>query len=89
MDYREFLTLMTSGLAGEDIANYLYKLVTETLPCSLNPYNLIKNINGSIMGKIATIQKERPDIITMMQTVATIPVEKQMKPFAINGFPNY
>jgi hypothetical protein len=41
------------------------------------------------MGKIATIQKERPDIITMMQTVATIPVEKQMKPFAINGFPNY
>jgi digeranylgeranylglycerophospholipid reductase len=89
MDYREFLTLMTSGLAGEDIANYLYKLVTETLPCSLNPYNLIKNINGSIMGKIATIQKERPDIIAMMQTVATIPVEKQMKPFTLTGFPNY
>jgi P2-related tail formation protein len=89
MDYREFLTLMTSGLAGEDIANYLYKLVTETLPCSLNPYNLIKNINGSIMGKIGTIQQERPDIIAMMQTVATIPVEKQMKVFAVTGFPNY
>ena len=89
MDYREFLSLMSSGLAGEDIANYLYKLVTETLPCSLNPYNLLKNINGSIMGKIATIQQERPDIIAMMQTVATIPVEKQMKPFTLTGFPNY
>jgi flavin-dependent dehydrogenase len=89
MDYREFLTLMSSGLAGEDAANYLYKLVTEILPCSLNPYNLVNNINRSIMRKIDTIQKERPDIIAMMQKMAAVPVEVQMKPFIRTGFPNF
>jgi hypothetical protein len=89
MDYREFLTLLSAGLVGEDVANYLYKLVTEILPCSLNPYNLVNNINGSIMRKMDVIQKERPDIIAMMQKMATVPVEAQMKPFIRTGFPNY
>ena len=88
MDYTEFLKLLSSGLVGEDIANYLYKLVTETLPCSLNPYNLLNNINGSIMGKVDRIQKERPDILATLQKLSGVPVEEQMKVFAATGFPN-
>ena len=88
MDYTEFLKLLSSGLVGEDIANYLYKLVTETLPCSLNPYNLLNNINASIMGKVDRIQKERPDILATLQKLSGIPVEEQMKIFAATGFPN-
>ncbi len=88
MDYREFLTLLSGGLVGEDVANYLYKLVTDILPCSLNPYNLVNNINGAIMRKMDVIQKERPDIIAMMQKMAMVPVEAQMKPFIRTGFAN-
>ena len=88
MDYRDFLTLMSTGLVGEDVSNYLYKLVNETLPCSLNPYKLINNINGAIMGQMGKIQQERPDIIAMLQKAASIPVEDQMKPFIQTGFPN-
>ena len=88
MDYTEFLQLLSSSLVGEDIANYLYKLVTETLPCSLNPYNLLNNINASIMGKMSKIQEERPEILQKLQQMAAIPVEKQMRQFAATGFPN-
>ncbi len=88
MDYTEFLQLLSSSLVGEDIANYLYKLVTETLPCSLNPYNLLNNINASIMSKMNKIQEERPEILQKLQQMAAIPVEKQMRQFAATGFPN-
>ncbi|MCP4714099.1 MAG: NAD(P)/FAD-dependent oxidoreductase [Deltaproteobacteria bacterium] len=88
MDYTEFLTLLSSGLIGEDATNYLYKLVNETLPCSLNPYNLLNNINSSIMGKFDRIQQERPDIVARLQQLAAVPVTDQMRPFVQTGFPN-
>jgi flavin-dependent dehydrogenase len=88
MDYTEFLTVMSGGLIGRDAANYLYKLVTDVLPCSLNPYNLFKNVNASIMSNLDKIQKERPDIIIKMQHMASLPPEVLMKDFIQHGFPN-
>ena len=88
MDYTEFIQLLSSALLGEDRANYLYKLVTEILPCSLNPYNLIKAINAAIMARIGQIQQERPDIIDVLQKAGTMPLKEQMKQFVITGFPN-
>jgi len=88
MDYTEFLQLLSSTLVGEDRANYLYKLVTDVLPCSLNPYNLFKGVNASIMSKIGQIQQERPEIITMMQKASTLPIRHQMRGFISTGFPN-
>ena len=88
MDHTEFLKLLTSALSGEDATTYLNKLITETLPCSLNPYMLLKSVNASIMGKIDRIQKERPDIIETMQKLSRKPVKEQMKPFIGTGFPN-
>ncbi|MBN2108691.1 MAG: NAD(P)/FAD-dependent oxidoreductase [Deltaproteobacteria bacterium] len=87
-DHTEFLQILTSALVGEDVSTYLNKLVTETLPCSLNPYNLLKSVNASIMGKIGQIQQERPDIIRMMQQISTLPIKEQMKQFIVTGFPN-
>jgi len=89
MDYREFLTILSGGLVGEDAASYLYKLVTDILPCSLNPYNLFNNVNAAIMQKIEKVQKERPDILAKMQATATQPVEVQLRDFMMHGFPNY
>ncbi len=63
MDYKEFLTVLSGGLVGEDATTYLHKLVDEILPCSLNPYNLFNNVNAAIMKKMPQIQEERPDII--------------------------
>jgi hypothetical protein len=88
MDHTEFLQLLTSALAGEDASNYLNKLVTEALPCSLNPYNLLKSVQTSIMGKIGRIQKERPDIIEILQQLERQPLKEKMKRFTLTGFPN-
>ena len=88
MDYREFLTILSGGLVGEDAATYLYKLVTEVLPCSLNPYNLFNNVNASIMKQMGKIQKERPEIIAKMQALGALPVEVQMREIISTGFPN-
>jgi len=88
MDYTEFLTIMSGGLIGEDAATYLYKMVTDVLPCSLNPYNLFNNVNASIMKNIPKIQQERPDILARMQQMATLPPEVIMKDFIRYGFPN-
>ncbi|MEI6125278.1 MAG: NAD(P)/FAD-dependent oxidoreductase [Pseudomonadota bacterium] len=87
-DHTEFLQLLSSALVGEDRANYLYKLVTEILPCSLNPYNLLKSVNAAIMGKAGQIQQERPDIIQKMQSMGMLPIKEQMKGFITTGFPN-
>jgi len=88
MDYTEFLTIMSGGLIGKDAAMYLYKLVDDVLPCSLNPYNLFNNVNASIMRNMEKIQKERPDIIAKMQHMASLPPEVLMKDFIRYGFPN-
>jgi digeranylgeranylglycerophospholipid reductase len=82
MDHSEFLQLLSSA------ATYLNKLVTETLPCSLNPYNLLKSLNAAIMSKIGRIQHERPDIFKMLQHTANLSLKEQMKRFTITGFPN-
>jgi flavin-dependent dehydrogenase len=89
MDYKEFLALLSGGLLGEDAVNYLYKLVTGILPCSLNPYNLLNSVNASIMKNMDKIQKERPDILGKLQSMAATPVEVLLKDFQIHGFPNY
>ncbi len=88
MDYREFLTIMSGGLLGEDATNYLRSLVTETLPCTLNPYNLIKHMNDALMKRMDRIQAERPDVLKALQHIAALPLEEQMKDISSHGFPN-
>jgi digeranylgeranylglycerophospholipid reductase len=88
MDYKEFLTVLSGGLVGEDVTTYLHKLVDEILPCSLNPYNLFNNVNAAIMKKMPQIQKERPDIIAKMQALGGMSVEEQMKDLIRSGYSN-
>ena len=88
MDYKEFLTVLSGGLVGEDATTYLHKLVDEILPCSLNPYNLFNNVNAAIMKKMPQIQKERPDIIAKMQALGGMSVEEQMKDLIRSGYSN-
>ncbi len=87
-DYKDFLLLLSSTIVGPEKSLYLNKLVTETLPGSLNPYNLLKGINAAIMGKMGRIQQERPDIIQTLQAVSTLPLQEQMRGFSETGFPN-
>ena len=87
-DYVEFLQILSSTLVGQDKAEYLYRLITETLPCSLNPYKLHRSINAAIMQQMAKIQKERPDILATLQSFGSLPVAEQLKPFIMTGFPN-
>ncbi len=87
-NYLEFLQIMVSPLIGEEESNYLFRLVTETLPCTLNPFNLYKYINGAIARKVDRIQKERPEVLAKMMQMSTLPLEVIMNPFRRTGFPN-
>lgn len=88
-NYREFLEIISSAMIGGESLNYLYSLVTETLPCTLNPFNLIQYINTAIAKQIDKIQFERPDILAKMQQLSTLSLEAQMEGFIKSGFPNY
>jgi hypothetical protein len=88
-NYVEFLQIMASPLLGEEESNYLFGLVTETLPCTLNPFNLYKYINGAIVQKVDRIQKERPDVLAKMMQMSAIPLDTLMDPFKRTGFPNW
>lgn len=87
-NYIEFLQIMVSPLIGEEESNYLFRLVTETLPSTLNPFNLYKYINGAIAQKVDRIQKERPDVLAKMMQMSALPLEAIMNPFKRTGFPN-
>ena len=87
-NYSEFLQIMVSPLIGEEESNYLFRLVTETLPCTLNPFNLYKYINGAIAQKVDRIQKERPDVLAKMMQMSALPIDVIMNPFKRTGFPN-
>ena len=40
------------------------------------------------MGRIGRIQKERPDIIEILQQLERQPLKGKMKRFTLKGFPN-
>ena len=87
-DYREFLEIIRSSLIGEGNLNYLYSLVTETLPYTLNPFNLIKYVNMAISKKLSYISKERPEVVQKIQQMGQISFEKAFDPMIRVGFPN-
>jgi digeranylgeranylglycerophospholipid reductase len=88
-NYREFLEILSGTFIGEDAFNYLYSLVTETLPCTLNPFNLVKYINAEIVRKMDKIQREKPIILEKMKHLSSLSLETQMEPFIKSGFPNF
>jgi hypothetical protein len=80
---------LSGTFIGEDAFNYLYSLVTETLPCTLNPFNLVKYINAEIVRKMDKIQREKPIILEKMKHLSSLSLETQMEPFIKSGFPNF
>ena len=88
MDYREFLAILSAGLLGREATGYLWRLITDVLPCSLNPYTLFQHINAAINSKMAVIARERPDVLARMQQLGAVPLEQQLRGIMRDGFPN-
>lgn len=80
-DYRGYLRslAMLYVLNAEDIA-YVYGLIEKPLACTLNPHKLQELMNAAMGERMEIIQKQRPDIITKFQRIATDPLEELLKP---------
>ncbi|MCX5884946.1 MAG: hypothetical protein NT096_03390, partial [Proteobacteria bacterium] len=62
--------------------------IKETMPASLNAYELF-NFVGAELGKaMGAIVEARPDFLPKIQTFGTAPVEELMSEAVKEGFPN-
>jgi len=43
--------------------DYLFGLITETLPASFNPYNMAKNMGKALRKVIPVAEKEKPELL--------------------------
>jgi len=78
---------MAITLTEEDI-NYLYSLITEPLPYSLDPSKLSDHMTSILTQKMPQIQRERPDTMERLQKIAFTPLEKLIAPQIERCFPN-
>lgn len=88
-DYRNYLKNYTiCNFFEDEEVNYLFSNIKETMPASLNAYELF-NLVGMELGKsMDKIAIERPELLKKIQTFGTAPVEELMKDAIREGFPN-
>jgi len=88
-DYKAFFgpVAMMDRFTQEDV-NYLFSIITDPMPYTLNPYTMPQNLGGLLLKLIPQIQKERPELIERFQKMQTAPIEELLAPLAETGFPN-
>jgi hypothetical protein len=72
----------------KDDTNYLYSIISDYLPYSMNPYKMVENLGAALPELIPQIQAERPELIDKFQKMQAIPVEELLAASAETGFPN-
>jgi hypothetical protein len=88
-DYKAFFRpfAMMDQLTKDD-TNYLYSIISDYLPYSMNPYKMVENLGAALPELIPQIQAERPELIDKFQKMQAIPVEELLAASAETGFPN-
>jgi hypothetical protein len=88
-DYKAFFgqVVMMDQFTREDV-NYLFNIIHDLLPFTLNPYKMAQRW-GEIFSKlIPKIQAERPDLANKLQKMQTMPLEEVLAKLSEAGFPN-
>jgi len=88
-DYRNYLKNYTiCNFFEDEEISYLFSHIKETMPASLNAYELF-NFVGAELGKaMSAIVEARPDFLPKIQAFGTAPVEELMSEAIKEGFPN-
>ena len=88
-DYKAFFgqVVMMDQFTKEDV-NFLFNIIQDCLPFTLNPYTVAKRW-GEIFSKlIPRIQAERPELGRKLQRMQSIPLEEVLAPLSEASFPN-
>ncbi len=88
LDHRDMIrnAVMPYCLTSDDI-DYLLSKITKTLKSILDPYETPKIVGGAMAEIIPTVQKERPDVFTKLQTMRTDPLDAIFRNCTRSGFP--
>jgi len=88
-DHRDYLKnySLCNFFQDEEI-NYLFSHIRETMPASLNAYDLFKFVGEELGKSMGEIVKERPDVVPKIQTFVSAPIEDLMIEPIKEGFPN-
>lgn len=88
-DYKAFFgqVVMMNQFTKEDV-NYLFSIIQDPLPFTLNPYEMAKRW-GEIFSKLVPkIQAERPELVSKLQKMQSIPLEELLSSLSEVSFPN-
>jgi flavin-dependent dehydrogenase len=88
-DYRAFFgqIIMMDQFTREDV-NYLFSIIKDPLPFSMNPYKMPQHMGEIVFKLIPQIQAERPELLGKLQSLQSSPLEELLKRLAEAGFPN-
>jgi len=88
-DYRGYLrSLAMLYLVDEQETEFLYSLISECLPATLNPHKAEEIINSALMEKIPQIQAKRPQLLLKFQQISGISLERILRSLIRCGFPS-
>ena len=74
---------------NESATNYIFSLIKETLPATLDAY-LIPQVVGEAIGKVMVkIVEERPEIVPKLQRFSSAPLEELMVELKEKGFSSH
>jgi digeranylgeranylglycerophospholipid reductase len=88
-DYRNYLKNYTlSNFFQDEEISYLFSHIKETMPASLNAYELFNLVGGELGKAMGKIVEERPELLPKIQTFGSAPIEELMGEAIKGGFPN-
>ena len=88
-DYKAFFgqIAMMDQFTREDV-NYLFSIIKDPLPFSMNPYKMPQHMGEILLKLIPRIQAEKPELVGKLQRMQSAPLEKLLAPLSEAGFPN-
>jgi len=88
-DYRAFFgqIIMMDQFTREDV-NYLFSIIKDPLPFSMNPYKMPQHMGEIVLKLIPQIQEEKPELLGKLQSLQSAPLEELLKRLAEAGYPN-
>ena len=88
-DYKAFFgqIAMMDQFTREDV-NYLFSIIQDPLPYTLNPYKLPQYVGEIVFKLMPRIQAERPELLDKLQRMQSTPLEELLAPLSKAGFPN-
>jgi digeranylgeranylglycerophospholipid reductase len=87
-DYRDMIrNVVLPYRVTSDEIDYIFSIITKTLPSILDPYETPKIVGGALAEIMPTVSRERPEIFQKLSQMGGIPLESVFRGCMRAGFP--